>query len=284
MKKKQVALMAVICGLAILGIKLTSYFISNSMALLSDALESIVNIAASVMMFFSVSISERVPDRGHKYGHQKIEDISSLLEGLLIITAALLIIIAAAERLFEPVKLVELDLAIGISMIATALNGGLSWLLASSAREYGSTALEGDAKHLFSDVISTIGVWLGLIFAQLTGWSFLDSILAFVIAALIGNIGARLVLKASNRLMDQSCVEEEKKIIEILARHAFHFLDFHDLKTRRSGNQVFAELHLSVDGSLSVKEAHNLTDHLEDDLKKELPNVTLTIHIESPEA
>ena len=284
MKKKQVALVAVICGLAILGIKLVSYFISNSMALLSDALESIVNIAASVMMFFSISISERVPDCSHKYGHQKIEDISSLLEGLLIITAALLIIIAAAERLFEPVKLVELDLAIGISMVATALNGGLSWLLASSARKYGSTALEGDAKHLFSDVISTIGVWLGLIFAQLTGWSFLDSILAFVIAALIGNIGARLVLKASNCLMDQSCVEEEKKIIEILGRHTFHFIDFHDLKTRRSGNQVFAELHLLVDGSLSVKEAHDLTDHLEDDLKKELPNVTLTIHIESPEA
>jgi cation diffusion facilitator family transporter len=209
MKKKQVALVTVICGLTILGIKLVSFFISNSMALLSDALESIVNIAASVLMFFSVSISERVPDRGHKYGHQKIEDISSLLEGLLIIAAALLIIIAAAERLFEPVKLVELDLAIGISMVATALNGGLSWLLASSARQYESTALEGDAKHLFSDVISTIGVWLGLIFAQLTGWSFLDSILAFIIAALIGNIGARLVLNASNLLMDQSCVEEE---------------------------------------------------------------------------
>jgi cation diffusion facilitator family transporter len=233
-------------------------------------------------MLFSVCVSERASDSSHKYGHEKIEDISSLVEGILIITAAILIIHAAANRLFEPAELLELDIAIGISICATALNAGLSWLLIKTARSCGSTALEGDAKHLFSDVISTVGVWIGLIVAQLTGWDFLDSVFAFVVAALIVRIGVKLVLKSSNRLMDQSCAEEEKKINEILCRHTSHFIDFHDLKTRRSGNQVFAELHLSVDGSVSVKEAHDLTDHLEDDLKKELPNVNLTIHIEPP--
>jgi cation diffusion facilitator family transporter len=283
MKKKQVAMLAIFCGIVVFGIKLAAYFISNSVALLSDALESIVNIAASGLMLFSVCISERAPDSSHKYGHEKIEDISSLIEGIFIIIAAFLIIHAAAGRLFEPTELFELDVAIGVSMFATALNAGLSLLLINTAKSCGSTALEGDAKHLFSDVISTAGVWIGLFVAQLTGWGFLDSILAFVVAALIARIGAGLVLKSSNRLMDQSCKEEEAKIMEVLGRHSFQFIDFHDLKTRRHGNQVFAELHLSVDGSLSVNEAHELTDHLEDELKEEQPNVSLTIHVEPPE-
>jgi len=283
MKKKQAALIAVVCGVAIFGIKLVAYFISNSVALLSDALESIVNIAASGLMLFSVCVSERAPDNSHRYGHEKIEDISSLVEGIFILIAALFIIYAAAGRLFEPTELFELDIAIGISMLATALNAGLSWLLIKTAKSWGSTALEGDAKHLLSDVISTVGVWIGLIIAQLTGWAFLDSILAFLVAALIVRMGVKLVMKSSNRLMDQSCIAEEKKIMEILGRHSFQFIDFHDLKTRRHGNQVFAELHLSVDGCLSVKEAHDLTDHLEEELKEEHPNIKLTIHVEPPD-
>ena len=282
MEKKQVALIALVCGIAIFGIKLVAYFISNSVALLSDALESIVNIAASGLMLFSVCVSERAPDSNHKYGHEKIEDISCLVQGIFILIAALLIINAAAGRLFEPAELFKLDIAIGISMFATALNAGLSWMLIKTAKTCGSTALEGTAKHLFSDVISTVGVWIGLFVAQLTGWGFLDSVMAFVVAALVIRMGAGLVLNASNRLMDQSCRDEEKKIIEVLGRHTFQFIDFHNLKTRRHGNLVFAELHLSVDGSLSVKEAHDLTDHLETELTDEQPNVNLTIHVEPP--
>lgn len=282
MEKKSIALLAVFCGIAIFIIKLIAYFISNSVALLSDALESIVNIAASGLMLFSVCISDRAPDSNHKYGHEKIEDLSSLVEGILILIAALLIINAAAGRLFESTELFKLDLAIGISIFATSLNAGLSWLLLKSAKSCGSTALEGDAKHLFSDVISTVGVWTGLFVAQLTGWYFLDSVLAFVVAALVIKVGLGLVFKSSNRLMDQSCRHEEKKIIEVLERHTFQFIDFHNLKTRRHGNQVYAELHLSVDGSLSVEDAHNLTDHLEQELKNEQPNIKLIIHIEPP--
>ncbi|PVX26570.1 MAG: cation-efflux pump [Candidatus Bathyarchaeum sp.] len=282
MDKKQVAVLAVICGIAIFGIKIVAYSISNSVALLSDALESIVNIAASGLMLFSVCVSERAPDSNHKYGHEKVEDLSSLIEGFLVIVAALLIINAAAGRLFDSTELLKLDLAIGISVFATALNAGLSYVLIRTAKSCGSTALEGDAKHLFSDVISTVGVWIGLFVAQLTGWGFLDSVLAFVVAALVVRVGVGLVLKSSNRLMDQSCTEEEEKIIEVLDRHTFQFIDFHNLKTRRHGNQVFAELHLSVDGSLSVKEAHDLTDHLEAELNEEQPNVKLTIHVEPP--
>jgi cation diffusion facilitator family transporter len=280
MRKKQAAFMAIVGGITVLGIKLLAYFISNSVALLSDAMESVVNIAASGLMFSSIHISEKPADDSHNYGHQKIEEISSMLEGLFIIAAALLIVYAAAGRFFEYAELFELNLAIGISMLATALNAGLSWFLARTARESGSAALEGDAKHLLSDVISSAGVWVGLFVVQLTGWSSMDSILAFAVAALIARMGIGLVIKSSHHLMDRSCKEEEKKMREILLRHRFHFIDFHDLKTRRHGNQVFADLHLSVDGSLSVKDAHDLTDHLEEELKEELPNMTLTIHIE----
>jgi cation diffusion facilitator family transporter len=280
MRKKQAAFMAIVGGITVLGIKLLAYFISNSVAFLSDAMESVVNIAASGLMFFSIHISEKPADDSHNYGHQKIEEISSMLEGLFIIAAALLIVYAAAGRFFEYAELFELNLAIGISMLATALNAGLSWFLARTARESGSAALEGDAKHLLSDVISSAGVWVGLFVVQLTGWSSMDSILAFAVAALIARMGIGLVIKSSHHLMDRSCKEEEKKMREILLRHRFHFIDFHDLKTRRHGNQVFADLHLSVDGSLSVKDAHDLTDHLEEELKEELPNMTLTIHIE----
>ncbi len=279
MEKKRAALMAIIGGAAVLGIKLFAFFVSNSVALLSDALESIINVAASGMMLFSVYISERPADESHDYGHQKIENISSMLEGIFIIVAAGLIIYSAAGRLFEPATLVELDLAIGISMIATSLNGGLSWFLARTARKSGSAALEGDAKHLMSDVLSSIGVWIGLFFVQLTGWSPMDSILAFAVSALIARMGIGLFMKSSQFLMDRSA-EEENRIIEVLRRHQVQFADFHNVKTRRHGNQVFAELHLSVDGSLSVKEAHDLTDHLEEELKQELPTVNLTIHVE----
>lgn len=272
--------MAIIGGVAILGIKLLAYLVSNSVALLSDALESIVNITASGLMFFSIHVSEKPADDSHNYGHQKIEEISSMLEGVFIIAAALLIVYAATGRFFESVELLELNLAIGISMLAAALNGGLSWFLARTARRSGSAALEGDAKHLLSDVISSAGVWIGLFVVQLTGWNSMDSILAFVVAALIARMGIGLILKSSHHLMDRSCKEEEEKMKEILARHRFRFIDFHNVKTRRHGNQIFAQLHLSVDGSLSVKEAHDLTDHLEREIKEELPSMNLIIHIE----
>ncbi len=280
MQKKQAASIAILGGVLVLLIKLVAYFVSNSVALLSDALESIVNIAASSLMLFSVFISEKPADESHKYGHEKVENLSSLLEGLLIILAAILIIYAAAGRLFETTLLLELNLGIGISILATGLNGGLSWFLARTAKRSGSAALEGDSKHLLSDVISSIGVWVGLFVAEFTGWGVLDPILAFIVAALVVRMGAGLIWSSSTSLMDRSCPEEEKKIAEVLLRHKPSFVDFHDLKSRRHGKRIFAETHLTVEGSISVEEAHHLADHLEQELKQELPWASLTIHVE----
>ena len=280
MNKRQTAFTAILVGIVVLLVKLFAYFVSNSVALLSDALESIVNIAASVLMFCSVFISEKPADEDHNYGHERIENLSCMTEGLLIVAAALLIVYTAAGRLFAAADLLEVNLGIGISMLATGLNAGLSFFLARAAKKSGSAALEGDSKHLLSDVISSVGVWLGLFVAELTGWSILDPVLAFIVAALIVRIGAGLIWSSSTNLMDRSCPKEEKKIIEVLLRHKPNFFDFHELKTRRHGNRVFSELHLTVLGSLSVEEAHNLADHLEEELKKEMPLISLTIHLE----
>jgi cation diffusion facilitator family transporter len=283
MNKVKVACAAVIGGVFVFVVKLIAYAVSNSVALLSDALESIINILASGLMLFSVEVSKKPPDESHNYGHQKIEDISRMIEGLFILAAALLIVYTAANRLLIAPELMKLDLAIGISVVATSLNAGSSWLLLREARATGSAALEGDAKHLLSDVISSATVWVGLFVVWLTGYGFIDSVLAFLIAALIGKMGVELMLKSASPLMEQACKYEEDRIKEVLLRHKYKFIGFHELKTRRVGNQVFAELHLSVDGALSVNEAHELTDHLEEELKSELPNVNLTIHVEPKE-
>jgi cation diffusion facilitator family transporter len=282
MDKRGIAATAIVGGVAIFGIKLYSYYISGSVALLSDALESIVNIVASIMMYVSVRISEQPPDDNHRYGHQKIENISSFIEGALIIVAGALIGRAAVNRLLEPVTLVSLDLAIGLSLFATALNGVLSWLLMKKAEETRSMALEGDAKHLFSDVVSSIGVAFGLFIGQFLGIPVLDPLMAMIVAFMVLRLGLGLVYKSGSGLMDESCPETEEQIRKLMDRHKSQFVDYHNLKTRRSGDRVFAELHLSLDGSLSVQEAHDFTDHLEWDVENEIPGVDLTIHVEPP--
>jgi len=280
MDKKSTAASAIIGGVVILIVKLYAWWISGSVALLSDALESIVNILASVMMFASVLISEKPPDDDHMYGHQKIENISCLMEGFLVIAAGLLIAWAAYGRLSNPVEIVELNIAVFISLFATSLNGVLSWLLMRTAGKTGSLALEGDAKHLLSDVISSVGVVIGLFIGEQLGIPLIDPLMAMIVAVLVLKMGIELVLKSGGGLMDESCSETEKEIRRIMDRHHQSFVDYHNLKTRKSGERVFAELHLSLDGGLSVQEAHDFTDHLEEDVQAELPNVSLTIHIE----
>lgn len=283
MDKKRIVLAAVSGGVVIFFIKLLAYLISGSVALLSDALESVVNIAASCMMFCAVRLSEKPVDDTHNYGHEKVENISSLIEGLLIIFAAVVIIEKSIGRLFRPVPLEHITVALVISFLATMMNGGLSWGLMRVGRAEGSIALEGDAKHLLSDVISSITVVAGLLLAHLTGWYSLDSILAIGVSFLLGKMGIQLVFKSAHGLMDQSCPDEEKNICEILQRHHRQFVDFHDIRTRRSGNKVFAELHLSMKGRMTVTESHHFTEHIEDDVKKVMPHVSLTIHVEPPE-
>jgi len=282
--KNQSATTAIVGGFVVFCLKLAAFFISGSVALLSDALESIVNIIASFMMFISIRISGSPADIDHPYGHQKVENISAFIEGALVIVAALLIAYTAIGRLFNPVTLGSVDIALLVSLAATAANGGLSIYLARSAKAHGSMALEGDAKHLLSDVFSSIGVVIGLFIAQLTGWTILDPLLALAVAILVFKMGTELVMKAGNGLLDPTAVDEQAKLEHLLNEHKPEFIDFHNVKTRRIGNKVFAELHLTVNPNITVQKAHDLTKHLEEDLKKEMPEVSLTIHVEPPRA
>jgi cation diffusion facilitator family transporter len=282
--KTKSATAAVLGGFLVFCLKLSAYFISGSVALLSDALESIVNIIASFMMFISIRISGTPADMDHPYGHEKVENISAFIEGALIMVAGLLIAYTAIGRLFNPAELGSLDIALGVSLLATITNAGLSFYLTKSAKAHGSMALEGDAKHLLSDVLSSVGVVIGLFVAKLTGWTILDPLLALVMAVIVFRMGVDVVLKAGSGLLDKAADDEQKKIEKLLDVHQPQFRDYHNVKTRRSGNRVFAELHLTVDPNLTVQKAHDLTKHLEERLHEEMPEVSITIHVEPPKA
>jgi cation diffusion facilitator family transporter len=283
--KRTVAVITVIGGFVIFGLKLLAFTISGSIALLSDALESIVNIVASILMFFSVKISGKPADFDHNYGHEKIENISAFIEGVLVIIAALLIVYTAIGRLRNPTfELLELNIAVGLSFLAMFSNLGLSLLLRKTANNTGSMALEGDSKHLLSDVFSSVAVNVGLIVANVTGLKILDPLLALMVAFLVGKMGIELILKSGKYLMDTSADGEQEKIESLLKDHKPKFINYHNVKTRKSGSKVFAELHLTVDPNLTVQEAHDFTKHLEEDIHQKMPEVCITIHVEPPKA
>lgn len=280
MGKQQVAKLAVAIGLLIFFIKLAAYLISGSVALLSDALESIVNIAASIMMLASVRVAMMPADADHRYGHQRAENISSLVEGILIVIAALLIIVASLGRLLEPREFTSIGLAIAVSLIATALNGGMSLLLLRSSRQNGSIALEGDAKHLLSDVISSVGIIIGLLLAEATGWYVLDPIMALLVSLLLIRMAYSLLAKTCHDLMDHSLPESEAVIEQVLREHG-GFLQYHDLKTRHVGECVYAEMHLCVPAATTMAEAHELTESIEEAIRKKIPGIAVNIHMET---
>jgi cation diffusion facilitator family transporter len=280
MDKQKTALTAIIGGILIFALKMYTWLISGSIALLSDALESIVNIMASLMMYWSIRVSDKPPDQSHPYGHQKVENLSCAIEGLLVLLASVLIAQTAYDRIYNPVELIGLNTAMILSLVATAGNGVLSLILMRSSKETGSMALEGDAKHLLSDVLSSGGVVIGLFIGQKLNIPILDPVMAMIVSVLVLKMGWDMVYKAGRELMDESCPEAEEKVRTVMDRHQHQFVDYHDLKTRKSGEKVYAELHLSVDGEMSVKEAHDFTDHLEEDLENDVPNVVITIHVE----
>jgi len=272
-------MLAIAGGIFILILKLLAYLVSDSVALLSDAMESIINIVASIMMLTALIISAQKEDENHKYGHRKAENISALVEGVLIIIAAVFIVIATIGRLFNPVRFNNIDLGLIISLCATSLNGVLAVIMLRESKRSRSMALEGDAKHLFSDVISSIGVVIGLFVANITELFILDPLIALIVAFLLVKMGVDVFRRTSKDLMDSNCAEEEKTIIAILEKTQ-GYLEYHGLKTRRSGDKVFMEVHLCVDGEVSVKEAHELTEKIEKALELAIPGILSIIHIE----
>jgi cation diffusion facilitator family transporter len=280
--KQQVAMLAIIGGSLIFSLKLVAFLVTDSVALLSDALESIINIVASIMMLLSIRISALPEDQNHRYGHQKAENISAFTEGFLILIAAFLIIATSISRLFNPIELTDVNIGLAISLMATCINAALSYILLKEARRSGSIALEGDSKHLLSDVLSSLGVVVGLFIASITGWYILDPLLALLVAAIVIRMGVGIVRKASTDLMDQSCPEIEKRIQEVMDSTK-GYIEYHDIRTRKNGNNYYAEFHLCVKGDMTVRDSHKLTDSIEAQLRKDFPGIMMNIHVESEE-
>jgi len=260
-------------------------YITNSMGLISDAMESFVNLASATFALAMVTVAMRPADEDHPYGHHKAEYFSSGFEGILIIGAAVAIIWAAIVRLLSPQPLEQLGWGLALSILSSAFNGLLAFVLSRAAKVHHSIALEADARHLLSDVWTSGGVLVGVIAVALTGWLWLDPVLAIAVALNILREGAKLVWRSSQGLMDEALDAETQSVLRVtLERFAADVpegaqLRFDDMVTRRAGQRRFADLHMHVPGAWSLERAAGLRDALEQALMDAVPGLRVTIQL-----
>jgi cation diffusion facilitator family transporter len=283
--KQNTARLSVISNTGLVLMKFVVGFAIGSVSIISEAIHSSMDLIAAVIAFFSVRKSAEPPDAAHSFGHGKFEDISGLVEALLIFVAAILIIYEAVTKLTshaaEELKPELLLFGIAVMGISALANWYVSHRLFIVAKESESIALESDAWHLRTDVYTSLGVFAGLILIKLTGNTVFDPLFALGVAVVIMKAAYDLTKRSLADLIDHSIPEtDEKRIREIICEHSSIYAGFHDLKTRRSGPEIFIEFHLVVPGDISVAESHDLTDHLESDLNTEYPRATITIHVE----
>ena len=257
----------------------------GSVSIISEAIHSSMDLIAALIAFFSVRKSAEPPDAQHEFGHGKFEDISGLIEALLIFIAAVLIIWEAGQKLLgESSELLNPELlmwGIAVMGISALVNWYVSNRLFKVGKQSESIALESDAWHLRTDVYTSLGVFTGLILIRLTGLTILDPLIAIGVAIVIMKAAYDLTRRSLSDLIDHSIPPaDEKRIQEIICDHASVYAGFHDLKTRRSGPEIFIEFHLVLPGDISVLQSHDLADHLESDLKTEFPRANITIHAE----
>lgn len=284
MTTSRLAIGSIIVGIIVLLIKFLAYYMTGSIALYSDALESIVNIATAFAALIAVRLAAKPADDNHPYGHQKAEYFSAVLEGVMITLAALLILKEAWYGFMNPKILTAPVAGLAVNCVASLINGIWCYVLISQAKRLGSPALTADGWHLFSDVISSIGVTIGVAAAILTGWYILDPLLAALVAINILYSGAKILKSSMAGLMDEA-VEEAKlnKIQSIIAAEATGAIQAHDIKTRQAGNMTFIDFHLVVPGHISVSTAHDICDRIEDALENEIQPVDISIHVEPDE-
>lgn len=275
------ALASIAIACIVLGTKYLAYWMTGSVALYSDALESIVNVVTAFVALIAVRISARPADRRHQFGHHKAEYFSAVLEGVLIIVAALLILNAAWQALREPRAFSEPWLGLAISGIATAINAAWSYALITYGRRWRSPALVADGWHLFSDVATSVGVILGLALAVLTGWTILDPALAALVAVNILAAGWRVVSSSISGLMDEAVDGDiGRRIRAVIAESAAGAIEAHDIRTRTAGRATFIDFHLVVPGTMSVADAHRICDRIEQALEAEIEGAEIVIHVE----
>lgn len=268
-------------AIGVMGLKMLAWWVTGSVALLSDGLESTVNVVAACIAYFVIRYAQRPADDDHQFGHHKAEYMSAVVEGALIIVAALLIVQEAWGAFSDP-RLPEAPvLGLAINAIAGAINTVWAMTLIRVGRQHRSPALSADGRHIMSDVVTSAGVFAGLVLALLTGYAILDPVMAMLVALNILYQGYKVIGDSLGGLMDRAVTpEEEAAIRAAIQANAAGSLDVHDLRTRRAGAAAFIDFHLVVPAEMAVAEAHRICDRLEEAIKQVIPGASLAIHVE----
>lgn len=277
----RIAAGSILVGVLVLGIKYLAYAVTGSVALYSDALESFINVATAIAALLAVRLSEQPADHNHPYGHHKVEYFSAVLAGALITVAALLILREAWEAARMPRQIEAPATGLMLAGLASVINAGWSWVLISRGRALRSPALAADGKHLFSDVVTSVGVVIGIILAVTTGWAILDPALAAAVAVNILWSGWKVIRESLGGLMDEAVPDDQlNRIREVISQHAIGAIEAHDVRTRNAGRAIFVEFHLVVPAQMTVRDAHDICDCIEQALKAAIEGAVVTIHVE----
>lgn len=275
------ARLSILTAIVTIGLKMWAYLVTDSVGLFSDALESVVNLVAAITVLIAIVVAARPPDDEHSFGHHKVAYFSSGMEGGLIVMTAAVIVISAIRRAQDVQPLQSLDIGIVMTGLATALNFVVSLILKRAGKRHRSIALEADGHHLMSDVWTSLAVIAGLGMVWLTGWQWLDIVIALGVALHILVVGYKLLRKSMLGLMDTAWpVEEQAQLIEILEQFGEGELTFHALRTRISGSVRFVSLHLQVPGDWRVQKGHVVMDRLEAQIRTAFAPVSILIHLE----
>lgn len=273
--------LAVATALATIALKAGAWLVTGSVGLLADAAESIVNLVAAVVALIALKIAVKPADANHNFGHTKAEYFSAAVEGVMIFIAAISIGIFAVQRLLVPQPLEAVGVGLAISVVASVLNGAVALLLIRAGRRHHSIALKADGKHLMTDVWTSAGVLAGIVLVWLTGWDWLDPVIAIAVGVNILFAGYALVQESTAGLMDVSLPEEDnERLRAILSSRAGAEVGFHLMRTRVSGTRQFMEFHLLVPDEWNIKQGHDFLEDLSDEIVSEFPRMTVTGHIE----
>jgi cation diffusion facilitator family transporter len=276
------AWLSIAAALITISLKTTAYLLTGSVGLLSDAMESFINLAGALMALAMLTIAARPADEEHAFGHGKAEYFSSGVEGTLILIAAVSIGITSVQRLLDPKPLEKIGIGLVVSVLASLVNLFVAIILTRAGKKYRSVTLEADAQHLMTDVWTSAGVIVGVGAVALSGWQRLDPFVALIVAGNIVRSGARIVRKSVMGLMDIALpVETLNTIQKTLESYKQMGIQYHALRTRQSGSRQFVSFHVIVPGNWTIHEGHQLLERIEADLRDKLPKVTLFTHLES---
>ena len=278
---RRFAWLSIAAALLTIGLKTTAWWVTGSVGLLSDAAESLVNLVAAIVALVALTVALKPPDKNHHYGHSKAEYFSAAVEGLMIFVAAAVILVASVERFLNPVPLENVGLGLGVSVVASVVNGVVAWVLIRAGRRHRSITLTADGKHLLTDVWTSVGVVVGVLLVWLTGWDRLDPVVAFAVGVNILVTGWGLIASSTAGLMDVSLPKEDNARIEaILEGFTGDTVQFHAVRTRESGHRRFMEMHLLVPGAWSVQQGHDLAEDVTLALLAEFPDLRVMCHLE----